>query len=359
MVEVSAKNNINLDSLLEIIALTAEVGELKAQWTGDAAGVVIESHIEPYKGSVATMLVQKGVLRVQDALASGTCGGRVKMMTNEAGTSVKEAVPSTAVQVFGFDEPPQAGDQFQVYSDIVKAKEVIAQRQKEDTKRQVGFTGLSTESDQTMKLALILKTDAQGSIAAVKHMFSDVKDSKYVNLRWVMASVGVISDSDVQLASTCPEGQRAMILGFNTEIAPSAAKLAKDKGVTINNFKVIYELFETVVSALESDLEQEEKLIQRGFAVVKAVFKGVGGNVAGCEVVEGQLVSGERIKVFRDDREIAQGKLKTLRRFKDMVDDVDEGQECGFGIEGWDAWEPGDEARCFQVSLYAPQVVKR
>jgi len=358
MVEVSAKQNINLDSLLELIVLTAEVAELKAPVKCPAGGVIIESHIEPGRGSIATLLVQKGVLRVSDTVVSGVCSGRVKRMTNEAGTLVKEAVPSTAVQLSGFSGTPQAGDQFEVCSEK-EAKELVSKRLREKSDGPVGFTGLSTDSDQTMKLALILKTDAQGSIAAVQHMFSEVKDSKYVNLRWVMTSVGDITESDIMLASTCPKEQRAMVLGFNTNVHPKAKKLAKEKTVEIANFKVIYELFDTVVAALESDLKEEEELTEKGQARVKAVFKGKDGNIAGVEVFMGQIQSGERVKVFRGDNEIAAGNVYTLRRFKEVVKSVDEGDECGFGIEGWDDWKEGDEARCYQVKMVNPEIAKK
>ena len=207
---------------------------------------------------LATMLVQRGTLRKADYAVAGTKVCRVKRMLNEAGSSAEEATPSTAVQVVGFEDPPQAGDQFEVYPSAKDARAVAEKRKREQSRGgPLGFTGLSTDSDQTMKLALILKTDAQGSIAAVKQMFSEVKDSKYVNLRWVLASPGTITDSDVELASTCPENQRCIILGFNTQVAASAEKTAKTRGVEIKNFKVIYELYDTVVAALSNDLNQD------------------------------------------------------------------------------------------------------
>lgn len=188
-------------------------------------------------------------------------------------------------------------------------------------------------------------------------MFSDVKDSKYVNLRWVLASPGPITDSDVELASTCPEGQRCIILGFNTQVAASAEKTAKTRGVSIKNFKVIYELYETVVAALSDELDQEEEMTEKGIAEIKGVFPGKDGKVAGCEVLEGRLAVGLRIQVFRKNKMVGQGTINSLRVFKESVQDVDEGNECGFSLDGFEEFEKGDEARCFEVKLVTPKIV--
>ncbi|CAK9026821.1 Translation initiation factor IF-2 [Durusdinium trenchii] len=367
MVEVSAKKNINLDDeLLEILNLTAEISELKAIHKGPAAGVVLESTFDASKGNLATLLVQRGTLKRGDYTVSGTKFGRVRAMENEAGADVPVAGPSTAVQVTGFQESPQAGDQFEVFETaqeatwiMARARAVAERRAKETSRGPLGFAGLSNDSDQTMRLALILKTDAQGSIAAVKHMFSDVKDSKYVNLRWVLTAPGPITDSDVELASTCPEGQRVMILGFNTQVSPSAERTAKERGIEIQNFKVIYELKDTVVAALEGDLNQEEELIEKGIAEIKAVFNGRDGKVAGAEVLEGQFTKGQRVHVIRKGKKVGEGKIRTLRRFKEEVTDVDEGNECGFNLDGFEDFNAGDEARCFEVRLVSPELVKR
>ncbi|CAK9026832.1 Translation initiation factor IF-2 [Durusdinium trenchii] len=359
MVEVSAKKNINLDELLEILNLTAEISELKAIHKGPAAGVVLESTFDASKGNLATLLVQRGTLKRGDYTVSGTKFGRVRAMENEAGADVPVAGPSTAVQVTGFQESPQAGDQFEVFETAQEARAVAERRAKETSRGPLGFAGLSNDSDQTMRLALILKTDAQGSIAAVKHMFSDVKDSKYVNLRWVLTAPGPITDSDVELASTCPEGQRVMILGFNTQVSPSAERTAKERGIEIQNFKVIYELKDTVVAALEGDLNQEEELIEKGIAEIKAVFNGRDGKVAGAEVLEGQFTKGQRVHVIRKGKKVGEGKIRTLRRFKEEVTDVDEGNECGFNLDGFEDFNAGDEARCFEVRLVSPELVKR
>mmetsp|Transcript_42111 Transcript_42111/g.98199 ORF Transcript_42111/g.98199 Transcript_42111/m.98199 type:complete len:669 (+) Transcript_42111:40-2046(+) len=359
MVEVSAKKNQNLDGLLEILNLTAEMSELKAVSKADAAGVVLESTFDTSRGCLATLLVQRGTLRKGDYLISGSKFCRVRLMENEAGKEMEEAGPSTAVQVTGFQDTPQAGDQFEVYPTAQEARAVAEKREREQNRGPVGFAGLGSDSEQTMRLALILKTDAQGSIAAVKQMFSEVKDSKYVNLRWVLASPGPITDSDVELASTCPADQQVMILGFNTTVSPTAERLAKERGVKIENFKVIYELFDTVVAALEGELNQEEKLMQKGVALVKAVFGGRDGNVAGAEVMEGMVTVGERAHAYRNGKKVGEGKIISIRRFKEQVKDIDEGNECGITVEGFDDWEEGDELRCFDVKLVSPEIVSK
>lgn len=359
MVEVSAKKNVNLDGLLEILNLTAEMSELKAVTKEDAAGIVLESTFDATRGCLATLLVQRGTLKKGDWAVAGSKLCRVRLMQNDAGGEVLEATPSTAVQVTGFQEAPTAGDQFEVYATAQEARAVAEKRERESNKGPIGFAGLGTDSEQTLKLALILKTDAQGSIAAVKHMFSEVKDSKNVNLRWVLAAPGPITDSDVELASTCPAGQKVMVLGFNTNVSPTAERIAKERGVRIENFKVIYELFDTVVAALEGDLEQEEKLVEKGSGMVKAIFGGRDGTVAGSEIIEGMFTVGNRIHAFRNNKKVGEGVLRTIRRFKEEVKEIDEGNECGLSVDGFDDWEEGDEIRCFDIKMISPKIVNK
>lgn len=358
MLEISAKQNIGIDSLLELITLTAEVRELKGQEDCLAAGVVLESTFDEKRGTLATLLVQKGTLRVGDCIVAGHRFCRVRAMTNEAGQELPDVPPSMACQVVGFDGPPDAGDQFQVYGTVQEAREVAEKREKDMKVAAVGFQGGSAaDGDKIIRLAIILKTDAQGSIAAVKQMFSSMKDSKYVNIRWVLTAPGPITDSDVELASTCPKDQRVMILGFNTTVAASAQKQCKSRGIYLQNHKVIYELFETIVQALENDIGQEEQLVEKGRAEVLAVFPGRNGKVAGCRVTEGQLIKGNRVKVFRKKAVVGEGNVDSLREGKNDVVEVDEENECGFSIEGWDEFEKGDQVICYEVTMVKPQLV--
>lgn len=361
MVECSAKKNIGLDSLLEIITLTAQVQELTAKMTGPAAGVVLESAFDPLRGTLASVLVQRGMLKVGDCLVAGAKIGRVRLMQNEAGTEMDNVGPSTAVQVSGFTEPPDAGDQFEVYPNMKAARVAGEKRERELGKNRgsAGFAASKGGSDEMVRLAIILKTDAQGSIDAVKHMFNSVKGSKYVNIRWVLAAPGVVTSSDIELATACPQDQRVMVIGFNSSVAEPVAKLAKLKGIEIRTFDVIYELFETVVAALETALGVEEQLLARGRARVKAVFGGRDGNVAGCLVEEGMLKVGNVVKVFRNGEVVIQAPILSLRQGKESVQDVDEDNECGFCLKGWDAWEVGDEVSSFESVSVQPKILDK
>jgi len=359
MVECSAKENIGLDQLLEIISLTAQVQELEAQYDGPGAGVVLESTFDDKSGTLATLLVQRGTLRVGDCVVAGTTHGRVRAMHNEAGINTDHCTPSTAVQLAGFTQPPEAGDQFEVIADMKQARALAEKRKRDSLRQRNTYAGASLVDSDKVKLALILKTDAQGSIAAVKHMFNDVRDNQYVNVRWVLTAPGPVSDTDVELAAACPQGQRAMVIGFNTAVMPSALPLAKSKGVEIRTFKVIYELFETILAALENELGAEEQLTERGRAKVLAVFGGRDGNVAGCKVLEGRLAVGNVVKVFRAGKTVTSSPIISLRRGKENVQDVDEDNECGFCVKDWDDWAEGDEIACYEVAMVKPQIMQR
>lgn len=356
-VEISAKKNINIDSLLETITLTAEVGELKARYSGPAAGVVLESTFQQATGALATLLVQRGTLNLGDAVVAGDKFGRVRSMKNEAGKDLPEVPPSVAAQVTGFQGPPEAGDQFEVYTNIGDAREAAEKRKREQRTGIAGFRG--DDDEDVMRLSLILKTDAQGSIAAVKHMFNDMKDQRYVNFRWVLTAPGPITDSDVELASACPKDQKVLIVGFNTTVNQKTVNEAKMRGIEIKSFKVIYDLFESIVAYLTAEVGKEEKLIEKGTADILAVFGGRDGNVAGCSVASGMLSLGSRVQVFRRGAKVSEGTILSLREGKTEVQEVEEGMECGFCLKEWDAWEKGDEVRCFDVVMVEPELVKK
>lgn len=363
MVEVSAKKGVGIDNLLEVINLTAEVCELQARFSGPAAGIILESALEPSRGVLATALVQRGTLRPGDAMVAGVTLCKVRNMLNEAGNDMKEAEPSAAVQIIGFSEPPEAGDQFEVYSSMAEARQVIETRERALAKNAITqplFVGAVMDtSDKLVRLAVILKTDAQGSIAAVKHMFNSMKDSKYVNLRWVLAAPGPVTESDIELAATCPKDQRAMVVAFNTTVMSLAQSAARARKVEVRSFKVIYELFETIVAALQDQIGPEEQLVERGRAEILAVFNSKLGTVAGTRVVQGLLTKGHRVKVYRRGVKVSEGEIISLRVGKSDVKEVDEDTECGFCISGWDAWEAGDEVRCYEVSIVKPQLVAK
>lgn len=356
MVECSAKKNIGIDNLLEIITLTAQVAELKAPYGGHAAGVILESSFDAQRGSLATLLVQRGTLRVGDCGVAGTKVCKVRAMLNEAGQELGDCPPSTAVQVIGFSEPPEAGDQWEVVSSITEARALAESRMK--AAKTAGPVGAFAGNNNAIKLALILKCDSQGSIAAVKYMFEGMRDSKHVNLRWVLAAPGPVVDSDVELAASCPKDSRVMVVAFNSKVMASSTRLAKQRGIQIKEFKVIYELFETIVANLENEIAPEEQLVERGRAQVLATFDGRDGKVCGCRVEEGQLKKGNRVKFYRRGKKVGEGNITSLRQGKEAVIDADEGNECGFSVDGFEDFNAGDEVHCFEASMINPKLVQ-
>jgi translation initiation factor IF-2 len=268
-----------------------------------------------------------------------------------------------AVQVIGFVEAPQAGTQFEVYSSVQEARE-LADRRKRDAAMSSGTAGfagvsLAEPGDRVMRLAIILKTDAQGSIAAVKHMFASMQNSEYINMRWILTAPGPISESDVDLASTCPADQKVLVLGFNSTVSEQVQILAKKKGVEVQNFKIIYELFDTVKAALTDEIGDEELETAKGTAECLAVFGGRYGNVCGCRVDTGVLRMGYRVKAFRNGAQVGQGNISSLRQGREEVQEVDTDTECGFSVEGWDEWKKGDEVRAYEVTMVQPDLVKQ
>jgi len=275
---------------------------------------------------------------------------------------LQDVEPSFAVQISGFLEPPDAGDQFEVCEDMKAARDIAQQRERASgaaASSSANAYAQSAGDSEQIRLSIILKTDAQGSVAAVKYMFNDVKDSKYLNLRWIMSAPGQITETDVELAATCPKDQRAMIIGFNTDALPGAVRMAKEKGVEIRTFEVIYKLFETVIAVLENSLGAEERLDERGTAEVLAVFGGRDGNVAGCRITAGVLSVDNVVKVYRNGKEIMSAPILSLRQGKNAVKDVEEGNECGFCLKGWDQWESGDKVTCFQKNSVRPEILAK
>jgi len=360
MVPVSAKNNIGIEDLLEIIALQADLLGLKAPRNCRAAGVVLEATFDTTFGSTATLLVQKGTLRVGDHLVAGAVTCKVRVMTNEAGGKEPEATPSTAVQVSGFSGTPCAGDQFQVCINEKEANRMAEAKKKSNNATEIiGFSGSVSDVSSQVKLAIILKTETQGAIAAVKTLFEGIKLSDYVNLRWVMTSAGIINESDIELAATCPKDQRCMVLGFNSTITPGAAKLAKVKDVFVKTYKIVYEMYDEVKEALLLQIGKQEDFKEIGKGTILAIFDGKFGKVAGTRVDEGRFVKSTRVRCYRRGRKMGEGNIVSIRQGKNDAEDVREGDECGFTIEGFNEWEVGDDVVCYEVTLLTPEIDKK
>jgi translation initiation factor IF-2 len=357
MVPVSAKQRLNLEQLLDAILLQSEVLELKANPKRRAVGVVIESKLDRGRGAVATVLVQEGTISVGDAIASGPQYGRVRALYDDRGRAVESAGPAMPVEVIGFSGVPNAGDQFFVAEDEATAKKYAEAQQRsaraiqaaEDLKRRSNIA-IPMPGDEAIKTyAVIIKGDVQGSVEAVKKSIEQLATEK-VKVDVVLAGVGGITESDVNLASTA----KAAIIGFNVRTAGKAAQLAEQMGVDIRFYNIIYEAVEETKKAMTGLLEP--KLVQKtiGRAEVRNLFQiPKVGTVAGCMVTEGKIHRGAMLRLLRDSVQIYQGRFASLRRFKDDVREVSQGFECGLGIENYNDLKLGDIIEAFEEEKVA------
>ncbi len=346
MVPVSAKTGKGVDELLDAILLVAETLELRTTSKGRARGVVLEAQIAKGMGPVATIIVTRGTLRLRDPVVVGDTYGKIRGLINDRGQRIKEAGPATPVMILGLDELPSPGDKLEVVESEKKAKE-IAQERKELRKQQIqrGEAYLILEKieerikkGELKELPLIVKADSHGSLEAIIDSLAQmsVGDTKPIVIH---KGVGAITESDVDLASA----SQLVILGFNTQPDHRAKKLARERGVTIKTYKIIYHLLEDVENMLKGLVKPvivEEPL---GVAEVKEVFRIARvGNVAGCFVVSGRVEKGAMCRVKRGDNVIHEGRIISLKRFKDDVDVVKEGMECGLKVENFEKIKPGD-----------------
>ena len=351
-VEVSAKTRAGLDKLLETILLQAEVLELKVARDGRAEGIVVEAKLDRGRGAVATVLVQRGTLRVGDILVAGTEFAKVRALINDKGEQVKEAGPSVPVEVLGFTGVPSAGDRCSVVETEARAREVTEYRQRAIREKTAG--GGATSLEQMMnqlkasgiaKFPLIIKGDVQGSVEAIVASL-DKLGTDEVSAQILHQGVGGITESDVTLATA----SKAVIIGFNVRANKQAADLATREGIEIRYYNIIYDLVDDVKSAMSGLLAPERRETFIGYAEILEVFQITKvGKVAGCRVTEGIVERGAGVRLLRDNVVIHQGKLKTLKRFKDEVKEVQTGQECGMAFENYEDIRQGDVIECFRV----------
>ncbi|HEX7374719.1 MAG TPA: translation initiation factor IF-2, partial [Steroidobacteraceae bacterium] len=349
-VNVSARTGEGIDRLLESVLLQAEVLDLKAPTTGLGVGVVLESSIEKGRGPVATVLVKRGTLKAGDPIIAGQEFGRVRALFDATGKQVPEAGPATPVQVLGLSDAPNAGDDLLVVESERKAREVALYRQgKFRDVRLAGatkkvedvFSQLGENAAQT--IALIVKADVQGSAEALKDSLSKVGTDE-VSVKVIASGVGGITESDVSLAAA----SGARIIGFNVRADGAARSAIKDNGVEVNYYSIIYEAIDDVRSWVSGMLKPEIKEQIVGLAEVREVFRSSKfGTVAGCLVVEGFIKRGNPVRVLRDNVVIHQGELDSLRRFKDDVNEVRAGTECGIGVVKYNDIRAGDQIECF------------
>ncbi len=351
-VEVSAITKAGLDKLLETIQLQAEVLELKVARDGRAEGLVIEAKLDKGRGAVATVLVQRGTLAIGDILVAGTEFARVRALINDKGEQVKEAGPSVPVEVLGFTGVPSAGDRFSVVETEARAREVTEYRQRAIREKTAG--GGATSLEQMMnqlkasgvsKFPLIIKGDVQGSVEAINASLNKLSTDE-VSAQILMSGVGAITESDVTLATA----SNAIIIGFNVRANKQASDLATREGIEIRYYNIIYDLVDDVKAAMSGLLKPERRETFIGYASIKEVFQITKvGKVAGCQVTEGIVERGAGVRLLRDNVVIHEGKLKTLKRFKDEVKEVPVGQECGMAFENYEDIRAGDVIECFRV----------
>jgi translation initiation factor IF-2 len=358
-VEVSATKGTNLDKLLETILLQAEVLELRANPNRAAEGTVIEAKLDKGRGAVATALVQRGTLRVGDILVAGADWGRVRALVNDRGETVKDAGPSVPVEVLGFQAAPEAGDRFAVVDSEARAREVTDYRvrQKRD-KAQARLTGARGSLADMMNqlqasgqklFPLVIKGDVQGSVEAITQALEALGTNE-VAARIIHSGVGGITESDVTLAAT----SSAAIIGFNVRANAQAREAAEQQGTEIRYYNIIYNLVDDVKAAMSGLLSPERRETMLGNAQILEIFNiSKVGKVAGCRITDGVVQRGANVRLIRDNVVIHEGKLSTLKRFKDEVREVPAGQECGMAFEKYEDMRAGDVIECYRVEEIA------
>lgn len=351
-VEVSAITGQGMDELAELMALQAEVLELKANPEANARAAVIEAKIQPGKGPTATVVVEAGTLKVGTPFICGPYAGKVKSLLDDRGEQVREAGPATPVEVLGFAELPNVGDELVAMENERASKKLSDERQLELRQSRLERPKKSrmedmlalVEGGQKAELKIILKCDVQGSVGAIKGAIGDVESAK-VEVNFIHAAAGSISESDILLASSAD----AVVLGFNVKVESNAVKAAKREGVQVKLYSIVYELIDQVKDAMLGMLEPELREKVLGHAEVKQVFKVKRGRAAGCLVSDGKVTRTAHARVMRDGTPVFDGKMSTLRRIHDDVEEVKQGIECGIRLGDFDEYEEGDVIECYEL----------
>ena len=350
-VPISARNHQNIDQLLEMVLLEADVLELKANPKKQAKGVVIEARLDKSRGAIATMLVQRGTLDVGDTIVVGSSIGRIRAMVNDKGKKVKSAGPSTPVEIMGLTEVPQAGDTFYEVKDEKTAKHLIERRKRQEREKSINNVQKVTldnlfsqmEEGHLKQLNLIVKADVQGSVEAVKQSMEKLSNED-VKVKVIHAAAGAVTETDVTLAKV----SNAIIIAFNVRPVPTAKDMAEREDVEIKQYSVIYQAIEDVEAAMKGmlDPEFEEKII--GTAEVRQIFKISNvGTIAGAYVLTGKMARHAGVRIIRDNVVIHEGELATLKRFKDDAKEVSKGFECGIQIQNYNDIKEGDIIEAF------------
>jgi translation initiation factor IF-2 len=347
MVPISALKKQGIDSLMEMILLNADILELKANPDINAQGVVLEARKEVGRGIIATVLVQNGTLKIGDIFVSGAISGRVRSMTNDLGARIKEAGPATPVEVTGFNDVPEAGDPIQVVEEEAEARGIAEFRGEQQRRRDLSPTQgrMSLEQlfdriqeGEVKELPVVLKGDVQGSVEVLRETLGKIASDK-VKVNVIHSGVGAISTNDVLLASA----SKAIIVGFNVRPERAAVDLAEKEGVDIRLHTVIYELVDELKKAMTGLLDPTYREVAAGRAEVRDTFKVPKvGTIAGCHVIDGVIPRSAAVRLLRDNRVIYEGRIASLRRFKDDASEVRAGFDCGIGLERFQDVKPGD-----------------
>jgi translation initiation factor IF-2 len=357
-VEVSAKMKINIDGLLEMILLVADLQEFKANPNAQAVGTIVEAEMDRSRGPIATALIQNGTLRLEDTVLVGSTTGKVKAMLNDSGKRLRSAEPATPVVILGLDDVPQAGDILQAMDDLAIAREVATQRQRQQrieamaTTRGVSLDDLFSkiQQGQVKELNIILKADVQGSIGAIEHALGQLNTDE-VQLKIIHKGTGTITESDVNLAIA----SRAIIIGFNARPDPSARRAAEQHGIDIRFYNIIYQLTDDIKKAMIGMLDPEWKEVTEGFAEVRNTFRLPSREVvAGLFVTDGKITRNLSVRVLRGGVVIHDGRIGSLKRFKDDVREVLSGYECGLVVEGFHDVQVSDN-----MEFYRKEKVER
>lgn len=350
-VPVSAIKKEGLDELLEMILLVSEMSELKANPNRKAVGTIIEAELDKGRGPVATVLIQKGTLKVGDSIIAGTSSGRVRAMIDSHGKRVKNAGPSTAVEILGLSEVPQAGDKLFAAKDDKKARELAGARKdqiKRDqikSKQNISLDDLfdQIKTGEIKDLNIIIKADVQGSIEAVKDALVKLSNEE-VKVNPIHGGVGAITESDIMLATA----SNAIVIGFNVRPTTSASNLAETESVDVRSYRIIYKAIEDIEKAIKGMLDPEYKEVIQGRAEVRATFKVPNaGVIAGVYMINGKVTRNSSVRLLRDNVVIHEGEISSLRRFKDDVKEIATGYEGGIGIENYNDVKEGDIIEAF------------
>ncbi|MGQ9753822.1 MAG: translation initiation factor IF-2 [Thermaceae bacterium] len=354
IVPISAKTGQGVADLLEMILLIAELEDLRADPNAEARGVILESRLDKQAGVLVNLLVQEGTFRVGDYAVAGEVYGRIRAMTDSDGQRLQEAGPGKPVQVLGFSELPQAGETVEWVPDQEAAKEIAEERKEERLRREEEEQRKPKTIADLLKMLggkekkevnLILRADTQGSLEAIQAILAR-ESTEEVQINVLLAQVGAPTESDVLLASTA----HAAILAFGVNPPGSVKKKAEEKGVLLRTFRIIYELIDEVRRMVQGQKEPQYKEEILGRAEVRAIFRlPTGKQVAGCMVSQGRIVRNAQVRILRKDKPIWEGRIASLKRFKEDVREVAQGYECGIGLEGFDDFQEGDVIEAFQL----------